>query len=289
MKRGRIIMTFDGGGLCNRIFPFANALAFGWQNGMDVVNPVFYEYREWFQGTSLSGNLPQARSRSRVMMKSPGWQIRCRIAKRIVPHRWHQVPETARLDLPGILDDGVTGTHWVQGLYLLADEAFVRESDRLREFFSPSASWSQVIAAEMQSVREGAECVVGVHIRHGDYRHHDGGRLFVPVDMHRRMMQELETQMSPRRVRFLICSDEAKDKSVFQGLDICFGNGHPLVDLYMLAACDRIMGPPSTYSQWASFYGKAPRLTYWVGMSNNDSHALKTDFITHAKGFGRYI
>ncbi len=176
-------------------------------------------------------------------------------------------------------------------LHLAPDPQALRalESDRLREFFTPSADWSQVIAAEMQSVREGAECVVGVHIRLSDYRHHDGGRLFVPVDMHRRMMQELETQMAPCRVRFLICSDEALDKTVFKGLDICFGNGHPLVDLYMLAACDRIMGPPSTYSQWASFYGKTPRRTYWNGMSNHVSHAQKTEFIIHAKGFGRYI
>jgi hypothetical protein len=29
-------------------------------------------------------------------------------------------------------------------------------------------------------------------------------------------------------------------------------------DLYALARCDYIMGPPSTYTQWASFYGNQP-------------------------------
>jgi hypothetical protein len=32
------------------------------------------------------------------------------------------------------------------------------------------------------------------------------------------------------------------------------------VDLYSLARCDYVFGPPSTYSQWASFYGNKPLL-----------------------------
>ena len=31
-----------------------------------------------------------------------------------------------------------------------------------------------------------------------------------------------------------------------------------MIDLYGLAACDYIIGPPSTYSHWASFWGKGP-------------------------------
>ena len=29
-------------------------------------------------------------------------------------------------------------------------------------------------------------------------------------------------------------------------------------DLYALSLCDYILGPPSTFSMWASFYGKKP-------------------------------
>jgi hypothetical protein len=28
--------------------------------------------------------------------------------------------------------------------------------------------------------------------------------------------------------------------------------------MYALAQCDLILGPPSTFSQWASFYGQRP-------------------------------
>lgn len=36
------------------------------------------------------------------------------------------------------------------------------------------------------------------------------------------------------------------------------GLGHFIEDMYTLAECDYIFGPPSTYTMWASFYGKRP-------------------------------
>jgi hypothetical protein len=36
------------------------------------------------------------------------------------------------------------------------------------------------------------------------------------------------------------------------------GPGSPVGDLYSLAACNAIMGPPSSFSMWASYYGQVP-------------------------------
>jgi hypothetical protein len=36
------------------------------------------------------------------------------------------------------------------------------------------------------------------------------------------------------------------------------GNNQELEDMYALAGCDYIIGPPSTFSMWASFIGKVP-------------------------------
>jgi hypothetical protein len=33
---------------------------------------------------------------------------------------------------------------------------------------------------------------------------------------------------------------------------------HFITDMYVLAACDAILGPPSTFSIWASYYGRVP-------------------------------
>lgn len=61
-----------------------------------------------------------------------------------------------------------------------------------------------------------------------------------------------------KTVIFLIFSNKTIEKKDFKkyNFDICSGNF--IEDQLCLAACDYIMGPPSTYSMWASFYGKVP-------------------------------
>ncbi len=44
----RLHLTFDAGGLCNRIFPLANAIAAGTEYGYQVVNESFHRYRQYF-------------------------------------------------------------------------------------------------------------------------------------------------------------------------------------------------------------------------------------------------
>jgi hypothetical protein len=71
-------------------------------------------------------------------------------------------------------------------------------------------------------------------------------------------MREMVAQFPAYRVAFLVCSDEPRSAAEFPGLTIGFGTPSPVADLYALAKCDYIIGPPSTFSQWASFYGSKP-------------------------------
>jgi hypothetical protein len=73
------------------------------------------------------------------------------------------------------------------------------------------------------------------------------------------MMEKVQAAVPGENVSFLVCSDAPVPPAAFVGLDVLYGNGHELEDLYALAACDRLLGPRSTYSKWASFYGAVPR------------------------------
>lgn len=58
---------------------------------------------------------------------------------------------------------------------------------------------------------------------------------------------------------FLICSNEPVNETNYPtALQLITGNRHFITDLHCLAACDAIIGAPSTFSLWASFYGKVP-------------------------------
>jgi len=52
-------------------------------------------------------------------------------------------------------------------------------------------------------------------------------------------------------------------------------------DLYALAECDYIIGPPSTYTLWASFYGDTP---LWFMEHKGDIPDLSAFFIAEEVG-----
>ena len=45
------------------------------------------------------------------------------------------------------------------------------------------------------------------------------------------------------------------------GLDLTEASGTPQEDVVTLSLCDYRVGPPSTFSWWAAYYGDKPRLS----------------------------
>ena len=98
-----------------------------------------------------------------------------------------------------------------------------------------------------------------MHIRRGDYKHFESGAYYYELDEYRNHMQALCELYRGEKVCFAISTNENIDLSIFEGLEICHtSNPTAIHDLYMLSQCDRIIGPLSTFSRWASFYGKVP-------------------------------
>jgi hypothetical protein len=64
-----------------------------------------------------------------------------------------------------------------------------------------------------------------------------------------------------RGASLLYCSDEAIDPRLFAGLPATPGPGSAFADLTALSQCDAVLGPPSTFSGWASFSGRVPLLS----------------------------
>lgn len=131
----------------------------------------------------------------------------------------------------------------------------------IRTFLSPSEQLKKRVAALVSTARVNDPLLIGVHIRQTDFRTHLGGRYFFPLDDYLKAMTELVRNEFPRPVRFLICSDEAQTRESFAGLDVVFGLGDALGDLFCLASCDRIIGPAiSSFSGWAALFGDRPFL-----------------------------
>jgi hypothetical protein len=81
--------------------------------------------------------------------------------------------------------------------------------------------------------------------------------------MYLSIIESLHAQLVARSLnpKFVIFSNEEVS---FRTTDITivYSNMDAMSDLAAMAQCQYIVGPPSTFSMWASFYGKVPHK--WV-------------------------
>ncbi|MFV0536628.1 MAG: alpha-1,2-fucosyltransferase [Dysgonomonas sp.] len=138
-------------------------------------------------------------------------------------------------------------------------EMVERQSDDIREIFTFKCDITNPVDKFFANQNEYS--VVGVHIRRGDYKDWLKGIYYYTDDEYICILNSIEEQlkMEGKKVRFLLCSNEKVNLDNYKHLD-CFiiPNASGSQDLYALSKCDYIIGPPSSYSQWASFLGKVP-------------------------------
>ena len=160
------------------------------------------------------------------------------------------------------------------GAWAFRDREAMRAcGDAARRFFRPVARWREPAEACIASAREGGDRLVAVHMRLSDYAKFNGGAWFYSPADYRRWMEQTAA-LHPGRTRFLLFSDETPPAEAFEGLDWRRGPGHPVSDMTAMSLCDGIIGPPSTFSAWASFVGRVPRLQ----LKSRDQTVREEDF-----------
>lgn len=266
-----LVVVEDGGGLANRLFVFANVIATGLATGHRVANPAFRRWAESFEGTA-GDSLSFYPKRSRRHFGGPlpsriaaSLSYRCSgfLAKtpgigpvRAITLRW---PEHCDLDAPEIAADLEQRRLVLLKGWLFRNRSGIeRHTDMLRDFFRPVPSIRDEADRAVEAARKHGDFLVGVHVRHHDYRDFMGGRFFYPFQTYMELMKSLAATVSPRRATFLVCSDEAQNPSIVDDLPVTLSSMGPVHDLWALSRCDLLMGPPSTFSAWAAFFGEAP-------------------------------
>lgn len=149
-----------------------------------------------------------------------------------------------------------------KGWFTMHDTRYIAQAKlQLQHIFRPRKEITDKAEAMMSEIRKEADLVVGVHIRHGDYKDFMGGRFYYTLEEYRQFMLRIRQLYSDRRVVFFISSNGSFSLDAFSGLECRRFGKEPsgdILDLYTLSLCDRIVGPWSTYSRWASFIGEVP-------------------------------
>ena len=179
---------------------------------------------------------------------------------------------------------------FTKGWSTTTDTRYLEQTKKqLQHIFQPRQDICHRAEAMMADIRQTADLVVGVHIRHGDYKTWRDGRFYYTLEEFRQFMLRIQALYSNQRVAFFISSNESFSMDSFKGCT-CYRFGKEpsgdILDLHTLSLCDRIVGPWSTYSRWASFIGEVPLcfLEAKEQQFTNDSFSKITDFFHFENG-----
>lgn len=127
---------------------------------------------------------------------------------------------------------------------------------------------------------------VGVHVRRGDYKKYLRGRYYYDDRFYLDVIEKIQLLLEAdgNKVRFLICSNESSLIPEVLTNAFIIDNTNEITDLYALSRCDYIVGPPSSYSQWASFYGDVPLFL----LLNDNFHEINKDSFSKILSFNKF-
>lgn len=247
------------GQLCNRIVWFVQALATAIDCKVNLVNFFGRDLRRF------SDLYPEAIPEIKIRNLNfgyclpldviHGWMLRFRRFKK---GYYDSNAERCRR----WRENGLRGPLLLWDWYFRNDEAIVRHREeicaylRVRDEFTVRPN---EIAARS---REDGTIVVGVHLRRGDYKE-ACSHLYFDDATYLRFMKEFIASCRKDNVVFVMVSNEPINTGYFaqNGLHVVDATGRPQEDIITLSLCDYIMGPGSTFSWWAAYYGDKPRLS----------------------------
>ena len=267
-----VLVARPEGQLGNRVFQAAAFQAAAWEMGFAVLNPALGQYAEFFP--ALAEDFFCRPGQGLAMAR---WRLLfCRTLDTLTSRPLHPVWATggcAVLDIAASHDGSeedydlcgeefqrILSQHRLvvaKGWKFRAHAALKSRRDEVVRLFTPHSGIRAEVERHIARARSGCDILVGLHVRRGDYANWLGGKFFYGLDAYADWLKAANALWSGKKVGFLVCSNETVD-DLLRLPGVSAGPGAAITDLYALAACDFLIGPPSTFTLWASYYGGAP-------------------------------
>jgi len=276
-KLATVVIAAKAGRLGNRLFMSAYFMANALAKGYRLLNPAFGEYAPLFEGSASD---PLSRFPEATDGMNPEFASQCRDA--FLGFASVAGIVTTSLGLPEVQQLDIRASHDASDqLYDLCSENFervlrsnrllivkgwkfrddanlVRFHSEISRYFRPISSIRRPAEIAVQQARDSGDYIMGIHLRQGDYRGWKNGVHYFETEQYAHWMREVVSLLPGKRITFLLCASDPIDRRHFQGLSTIDGPGIVASDLHALSLCDAIMGPPSTFSTWASYSGRVP-------------------------------
>jgi hypothetical protein len=303
-----IVFTHGGGRFANQLFSYAHLIAFLAENDYkyDLINLSFWPYAHLLENTSknLACTFPTKHNQWKALQKTrdllQGFPDKIANSGRIRNNIARLLYNYAALnsDIQSIIAEDVSGLKDIPGkqtdkfdlnnpedVDLLNQAKFTllagwkvrswilveKHQQTIRECLALKESHTATATKFIQELKQKYDYLIGVLIRHYDYRFMLEGKYFFETQQYVNWIQQAQDLFgTSSKVGFVVASDEPQDFELFKHLNVNFatgiagGKGHYLESMAELSQCDMIMTPPSTFGVWAAFLGDIPILPLYA-------------------------
>jgi Glycosyl transferase family 11 len=266
-----VIIQNKTGQLANRLFVFSHFIANAIEYDYQLLNPTLDEYARYFPRIR-DNDFPKGNISVRSIFGLPyplfKW-VSLSVLTFIPKSPWHlfikDESAEASFDLTSadFLENVRSDKCLVMRGWGFRDfKSHLKHRDVIKTIFAPDTEVMDWVGVRLADSRATGKRIIGVHIRRGDYALWEGGRFYYTNEEYLQWMLQLarSSQLVGIETVFVICSNEVLSSKNFPMISVIMANGDLIQDLYLLAGCDYLIGPPSTFSLWASFYGDVPLL-----------------------------
>jgi len=122
-------------------------------------------------------------------------------------------------------------------------------------FFIKNPTYTDIIKKQ-----ENGNIIVGIHIRRGDYKTWKNGKYYYENVVYENCIGQVKKLLSEKfekEISFIIFSNESSQLSIE---NLTYSTNEWFIDQRLMMECNFLIGPPSTFTSWASYIGETPLL-----------------------------
>lgn len=248
-----MIFARDKSQMCNNLLQYAHVYAWGRAHGRKVISMRFSYKYQYFRicRTSLTGF---------------GWYLLAKYAAalKLLPTASFKDADCDQKALEQMMlkHRHIVVSGWNVRFY----DHFLKYRDEICELFRIDERYALPVRKKMKKAEQdstNSPLRLGVHIRRGDYAQWQYGKYCFSDEVYARHINQFATLHPEETIHvYLSTNDPEVSAETYQQLcpkvKIHLLQGSAPEDLYMLSACDYVMGPPSTFSLVAAMYRDIP-------------------------------
>lgn len=148
---------------------------------------------------------------------------------------------------------------YVAGWYFRAPELMEKHKDEFQKRYNLKQSLyvNSSLVPIINELKQQNYTIIGVHIRRGDYKSWKNGIYYYNDDVYEKYMRSLSEQLTnagTTKQIFVLFSNETPN--IQESENVILSKENWCIDQYIMSKCDYLIGPPSTFTLWASYLGQ---------------------------------